>query len=237
MCYSVITHSLECDARPVINDGYGEIVNGYADPSPCCDTGSRNTFFSNIPSAMRCPSHGCCVVTTSFRPCTVRYLCDEPVQFHLYNRVGRPGVQWRPLPVLDWTFQSPPADKFFYPRVEPVPYESPEWRYALQILTEAGEVIRDLKKVTARVRDAIREKSWAHIREHGCCYFRECPLVKELSRLQGEKMELARARAGIMGKFAYAKWMVCHGGLEGGRAVSGLEMQSPDNPSEDEGGC
>lgn len=210
MCYKITTHSLHCDARPLISDGHRDIVNGYAGPTPCpCPPNP------DVGPWLRCPHHGCCRITTRIQPCTRSHNpCTAPKFFHLYECATTATGHWAPLAVLDGAVRS---------SAEPTAIEGADWLASFASLVKAGSHIKFAQDLRGAVQNEIRVLETVHRMDHGACA--GCPRVEEIKFFQGVEAFHAKEIAGLVGEFEFGAWLVCKGEIKGARAVSGLNVK------------
>ncbi|KAF4345936.1 hypothetical protein FBEOM_78 [Fusarium beomiforme] len=79
MCYKIFTHTMRCDARPIISDGSSFITNPFAKPLPC-SCGSKHY----LRPILRCDNHGCCMRKISMEWCPDVAECNEVFEVHRY---------------------------------------------------------------------------------------------------------------------------------------------------------
>lgn len=220
MCYLITTHSLHCDARPVISDGHQPIINGHAPPTPCPCAPSPK-----IPSYLRCPDHGCCRISTRFRQCANRYLC-QTTNFHLYKKAHTSTALWIQAPALDAKFHADPEQK--------APWETPQWRASMADLLESGRLIARSQTLAARTR-VLRQVAEAEaVRSRGV-RSGEWLRARNLAKLREAEAEQASKLPWLMSQFQISARAVSSGVFGAGHVVSGLEMSKRERPCEKHG--
>lgn len=220
MCYLVTTHSLHCDARPVISDGHRPIINGYAPPTPCPCVPSPK-----IPSYLRCPDHGCCRISTLFRKCANPYTC-QTTTFHRYEKAYTSTALWSDAPVLDAKFHSEPEKRG--------PWETPQWRAAMADLLESGRLIARSQTLGARTR-AMRQIAEAEAARSSGARGGEWLRARNLAKLKEAEAEQARMLPWLVDQFQISARAVVTRGIAVGRFVSGLEMPQGEKRCESRG--
>ncbi|KAG5797522.1 hypothetical protein H9Q69_003460 [Fusarium xylarioides] len=93
MCYRNITHTMRCDARPVISDGSKYYTDSFANPLPC-----RCGPEHFVPSYLRCEDHGCCMKKVRMVWCPHVADCNVVYEVHRYvQSYRRPRNIWGPI--------------------------------------------------------------------------------------------------------------------------------------------
>ncbi|KAI6780969.1 uncharacterized protein J7T54_003111 [Emericellopsis cladophorae] len=101
MCYILETHSLRCDVRPLFSNGEKPIVDTQSTPPPCdCEQDT------DIPNALRCPQHGCCMLTKTTIYCTRPNVCEFWDCYLYEQRQPTPATLWTQHDVFDGPFLS-----------------------------------------------------------------------------------------------------------------------------------
>ncbi|KAG9251430.1 uncharacterized protein F5Z01DRAFT_692194 [Emericellopsis atlantica] len=101
MCYIVETHSLRCDVRPLFSNGEKPIVDTHSTPPPCdCDQDT------DIPNALRCPEHGCCMLTQKTIYCNNPEACEFWDCYLYEQRQPTPATLWTQHDAFDGPFLS-----------------------------------------------------------------------------------------------------------------------------------
>ncbi|RBQ64834.1 hypothetical protein FVER53590_02320 [Fusarium verticillioides] len=102
MCYRSITHTMHCDARPVISDGSKVYTDPFASPLPC-SCGPEHF----VPSYLRCEDHGCCMKKVRMNWCPHVADCNEVYEVHRYVQSYRqPRNIWGPSDTHGDSFDS-----------------------------------------------------------------------------------------------------------------------------------
>ncbi|KAF9771106.1 hypothetical protein IL306_011271 [Fusarium sp. DS 682] len=102
MCYKIFTHTMRCDARPVISDGSSLFTNPFAGPLPCT-CGPEH----HVRSYLRCDDHGCCMRRIYMDWCPNIAECNEIFEVHRYIQSHRkPRNVWGPKNMVGGKFSS-----------------------------------------------------------------------------------------------------------------------------------
>jgi hypothetical protein len=167
MCYKRITHTLECDMRPLVvgsDDVTKPLVDPYATPS-ACHCAEQNP---KIKPQFRCDyGHYCCFATAAKVPCRDA-ACEELVIFHRYVRrdpvyvdpaaadddraAASPDEGWAPLPVVDGDFCDlglVPRASAEFARVRALFLEKARGKYA--VMVEMKRIEADFRRVSVHL--------------------------------------------------------------------------------------
>ncbi|KAF5484404.1 hypothetical protein CGCS363_v014639 [Colletotrichum siamense] len=171
MCYKVHTHTLSCDVRPIISSTKTHYVNPYETPASCACPLPR----SSSSHAGRCPSHGCCSLSSTLHRCRRscrrpthyhRYVCDHPPpssssssrrHSYSYSRPPTPIPShnpWRRLPTFD-------RDADFQTA------ESGDFKFAMSELLDIGRILLHAEAELEKGRQRIERERRRHAASHG----------------------------------------------------------------------
>ncbi|KAI1019766.1 hypothetical protein LB504_009563 [Fusarium proliferatum] len=195
MCYRSITHTMRCDARPVISDGTKVYTDPFAYPLPC-SCGPEHF----VSSYLRCEDHGCCMKKVSMDWCPHVSDCNEVYEVHRYVQSHRrPRNIWGPINMLGDSFNSlwslpmiqekqntwdhvPDLENCLFtgkmPHLTAVP---PPFCKAVENLTNTGRLIVQTQDQLGALRNEAAVRRTMHDTFHGEACSRvlnewECPL-------------------------------------------------------------
>ena len=173
MCYKVITHTVRCDVRPIISDGFYIFVDPYTTPGSCnCEAQP------SIRARFSCDQHGCCIRTEKNVRCGESWNCweTEPVEFHRYRQnlnsnLSTDGSQpevWHVVPNFDADSFYLPLDALTQHRVA-APVESALLRTARTNALNTGHAIADAIFEMGKAQKRVEKLRLRHEGNHPSC--------------------------------------------------------------------
>ncbi|KAF5714305.1 hypothetical protein FMUND_7485 [Fusarium mundagurra] len=199
MCYRSITHTMRCDARPVISVGSKVYTDPFACPLPC-SCGPEHF----VPSYLRCEDHGCCMKKVRMEWCPHVADCNEVFEIHRYvQSYRRPRNIWGPINMLGdssdslwslpmiqeeqeaWSHAPDLEDCLFTGKMPHLTAVPPPFRMAVDNLSNIGYLIVDTQKQLDAVHKDADARRTMHNTFHGQACSRvlnewECPLQRSV---------------------------------------------------------